>query len=806
MTPEEFQLRLPYQLDAFQVEALRILADGSNLLVCAPTGAGKTIVAEYALARTRSNAKRSFYTTPLKALSNQKFGELRERFGAESVGLLTGDSSVNGDAPIIVMTTEVLRNMLYTRAGHIADLGCVVLDEIHFLSDPERGPVWEEVLIHLSRDCQILGLSATVANAEEFRNWIASVHGRTELVEHQERPVPLVHEYAVGVRNGSLIREPLFRGTAPNPQLLKDIQRLRSSRRARPPYRVDVLESLAESDQLPAIDFIFSRQGCDDAVRQCVDEQFQLSSAQESAFALECFESAVASLTAHDQVALGLDLVRAGFARGIAAHHAGQVPPLKEAIERAFAAGAIKLVFATETLALGINMPARTVVLERLSRYTNIGHARLNSSEFIQIGGRAGRRGLDPLGRVVICHSPWIEPEEVLQLAAARPRPVESAFRPTYHMAVHLVRHWDRVAAYDILQRSFAAFRRERNRATMQRALDECEAELNNALKDEGAPPRPQERDRRARTESLRAGSVIFMPSGKRAVVIGEDRDRLLAVDESARLVRLRPTGSSIGFVSLPNGYAPRKMGYRQRVAAQARAFRSPADARTSAQNARSQRNEARTDSRVRVLTSRRDHLRSLVRSEAPLREDFDRVLRCLEQRGCTDGWSLTERGEQLAEFTANRDLLIVESLEPIAEVTDPHEFAAVVSGFVFEARRDLLRPPTFPTRRLAHVADRISVLADAIASTEKDCGLPLSSSPDFGMAAAVYQWTRGDAFSEVIDTEFMSGGDFVRHLRQVLDVLSQIADHVPTARAAAREATQLCDRGVVAASYAIGI
>lgn len=806
MTPDEFQDCLPYRLDAFQTEALAHLQSGTNVLVCAPTGAGKTIIAEFALTNAVTAGNRAFYTTPLKALSNQKFGELRERFGNNQVGLLTGDTTVNGDAPIIVMTTEVLRNMLYARAGKVADLACVVLDEIHFLSDPTRGPVWEEVLIHLSRECQILGLSATVANAEEFRSWIAHVHGPTKLVESTHRPVPLVHEFAVGVRNGTLIREPLFKGRAPNPQLLHDIQKLRSTRRARPPFRIELLEDLASKDQLPAIDFIFSRQGCDDAVRQCIDERFQLTNEAESAYALECFDQAVTSLGARDQIALGLDTVRSGFARGIAAHHAGQVPPIKEAIERAFATGAIKLVFATETLALGINMPARTVVLERLSRYTNAGHARLNSSEFIQIGGRAGRRGLDTLGRVVVCHSPWIEPLEVAQLAAAGPRPVESAFRPTYHMTANLIRHWDRQSAHAILERSFAAYRRERNRGTLERALEDAQAELANLLRDAESDNRLGAGSRSRVKEPVRSiapGCVVLTPAGRRAVVVGEERDRFLAVDDTARLIRVRRNSTVLGVITLPHGYAPRKMGYRQRVASRVRAFQQD-DAPPSAP--RTGREVPRIDPRAQVLKSRIGHIMSMLDSEAPLREDFDRVLSCLEVRGCVDGWSLTSRGQQLADFTANRDLLIVESLEVMERAADAHELAALVSGLVYEARRDLLRPPIFPTAQLARNAEAILQIAHTINAAEISSGLPVSSLPDFGLAAAVYAWTSGSAFAEVIDEEFTSGGDFVRHLRQVLDVITQVAERSPALRGTSLEAIDLCDRGVVAASYSIGI
>ncbi len=801
MTPDHFFQRLPYSPDPFQIEAVQELADGNNVLVCAPTGAGKTVIARYGLHRALSSEARAFYTTPLKALSNQKFRELRAEFGDEMVGLLTGDVVMQGDAPIVVMTTEVLRNMLYARGGVIPNLACVVLDEVHFLADPQRGPVWEEVIVHLPPHTQLVGLSATIANARELADWISSVHGDTHLVESAERPVPLLHEYAVGVRHGDLYRAPLFRGNKPNHELLREMERLRISRRARPPRRIALLEDLAEEDQLPGIVFIFSRQGCDDAVRQCVDEQFQLTSREASEHAIALFDTAVQSLTSRDQHALGLAEVRRGFVRGIAAHHAGQVPPIKEAIEQGFADGALQLVFATETLALGINMPARTVVLERLSRYTSAGHARLSSSEFIQIGGRAGRRGLDTEGRVIVAHSPWVEPSAVVALASAGPQPVESAFRPTYHMTANLVRHWTRADAAATLERSFAAFHRERSRTQLEAALSLARRQLH-----EIPEVRPSSAaSGRKHSERLGPGVVVRLDNDSVAVLVGEDRGRHLAIDQHARLIRLRDDMHTLGRIELPKGHAPRKMGYRQRVASRLRNARFT-EKQAPARAAAEERKTSIRDPKRRSLESRIAHLTHLLAAEAPLLEDFERVISLLTERSFIHQWSLTPIGNLLADTTANRDLVIVEATPLLERATDPADLASLISGLVYEARRESIHPATLHGTTASSLAESLAALGSDLNAHEEKAGLPLTEPPDFSMASAIQEWAHGASFSDVVDQEFTSGGDLVRHIRQVLDVLNQIRHFSPTLGTAARQAAIALDRGVVEASYLVGI
>src|SRR5437764_5433010 len=410
MQRDEFVETYGFELDAFQERALDALDAGRSVLVAAPTGSGKTVVAEYAVAKALATGAKAFYTTPLKALSNQKFGDLARRHGAEHVGLLTGDNSINGDAAIVVMTTEVLRNMIYAASPTLDGLRFVVLDEVHYLQDRYRGPVWEEVIIHAPPTIDLVCLSATVSNAEEFADWIQTVRGDTTAIIEERRPVELHHLYLVADRESEELQLlPTFVEGRPNPEAARlDASSARSARfRGRPrsrlftPRRVDVVERLERESMLPAIYFLFSRQGCDDAARQCLDAGLRLTRAEERAPILAIVEAKVETLSDDDLSVLGYGRWLAGLEAGLAAHQAGMVPPFKEAVETCFAQGLVKVVFATETLALGINMPARTVVVEKLSKCTGERHELLTPGEYTQLTGRAGRRGLDPVGSAV---------------------------------------------------------------------------------------------------------------------------------------------------------------------------------------------------------------------------------------------------------------------------------------------------------------------------------------------------------------------------------------------------------------------
>ena len=470
----DFEANLPFALDDFQHEAFQALDAGQSVLVSAPTGSGKTLVAAYAVHRALGARGKAFYTTPLKALSNQKYGELVASYGEDHVGLLTGDTTLRPRAPVVVMTTEVLRNMLLAGSDLLEGLHTVVLDEVHFIQDPYRGGVWEEVLVLCPGEVRFVCLSATVNNAEELGGWLHSVRGDTTVIVERQRPIVLRHHFAVHRREDAetLLCPLLSSGGKPGDEGLRIDQAVRRALQGRPahwhyrgrgprlpyraPLRTEMVEELGRLEMLPAIVFIFSRAACDDAVRQVVRDGVRLTDAAERSSIRQIAERRVDPLGDEDLRVLGYDEWLEGLERGVAAHHAGLVPVFRETVEECFAAGLLKVVFATETLSLGINMPARTVVIERFSKYGSAGRATLTSGEYLQLTGRAGRRGLDDEGHAVVAWSSEITFGEAARVASAQPPDLRSAFRPTYNLAVNLVARFDRETAHDVLHRSFA--------------------------------------------------------------------------------------------------------------------------------------------------------------------------------------------------------------------------------------------------------------------------------------------------------------------------------------------------------------
>ena len=472
----------PFPLDGFQLDAIDALNQGHSVVVSAPTGSGKTLVGEYAIHRALAHGRKVFYTTPLKALSNQKLRDFREQFGAERVGLMTGDLTVNREASVVVMTTEIFRNMLYAEADQgddpLEDVEAVVLDECHYMNDSQRGTVWEESIIHCPPVVQLVALSATVANAGQLTDWIERVHGPTRLVLSDYRPVPLQFSFCSAKGLHPLLND---EGTGLHPNC-KVWRAPKGSKRKGPktpkppqpeaPPLSFVVAQMAEREMLPAIYFIFSRRGCDKAVRDlgkvCLvspEEQTRIRAR------LEAFIAATPEAVrdgGHDDALL----------RGIAAHHAGVLPAWKELIEELFQQGLVKVVFATETLAAGINMPARSTVISALSKRTERGHRPLMGSEFLQMAGRAGRRGLDTQGYVVTVQSRFEGVREAGQLATAPADPLVSQFTPSYGMVLNLLQRYNLAKARELVERSFGRYL-----ATLDLADDEARiAELREQL------------------------------------------------------------------------------------------------------------------------------------------------------------------------------------------------------------------------------------------------------------------------------------------------------------------------------------
>jgi superfamily II RNA helicase len=453
----------PFPLDPFQHEAIDALNQGHSVVVSAPTGSGKTLVGEYAIHRALAHGRKVFYTTPLKALSNQKLRDFRHQFGDANVGLLTGDLSLNREARIVVMTTEIFRNMLYAEIDHpdddpLADVEAVVLDECHYMNDTQRGTVWEESIIHCPSTIQLVALSATVANAGQLTDWIARVHGPTQLVHSDFRPVPLAFSFCSAKGLHPLLNE---EGTAlhANAKVWRPPKgnRRKGPKLPRPPQPEPaplpfVVAQLAERDMLPAIYFIFSRRGCDRGVRELGNVCLVSPAEQERIRRqLDAFVAATPEAVREGGHAEALQ-------RGIASHHAGVLPAWKELIEALFQQGLIKVVFATETLAAGINMPARTTVISALSKRTERGHRPLMGSEFLQMAGRAGRRGLDSQGYVVTAQSRFEGVREAGQLALAPADPLVSQFTPSYGMVLNLLQRYDLAKAKELVERSFGRY------------------------------------------------------------------------------------------------------------------------------------------------------------------------------------------------------------------------------------------------------------------------------------------------------------------------------------------------------------
>ncbi len=470
----EFEADLPFALDDFQHDAFRALDAGHSVLVSAPTGSGKTLVAAYAVHRALCARGKAFYTTPLKALSNQKYGELVAAYGEDHVGLLTGDTTLRPRAPVVVMTTEVLRNMLLAGSDLLEGLHTVVLDEVHFIQDPYRGGVWEEVLVLSPPEIRFVCLSATVNNADELGGWLRFVRGDTAVIVERQRPIVLRHHFAVHRREDeeTLLLPLLQDNGRPGSEGVRIDQAVRRALQGRSvhwqprgkgprlpyraPLRTEMIDELGRLEMLPAIVFIFSRAACDDAVRQVIRDGVRLTDAQERSAIRQVAERRVEPLGDEDLRVLGYDEWLEGLERGVAAHHAGLVPVFRETVEECFAAGLLKAVFATETLSLGINMPARSVVIERFTKYGGAGRATLTSGEYLQLTGRAGRRGLDEEGHAVVAWSTEITFAEAARVASAPPPDLRSAFRPTYNLAVNLVSRFDRATANEVLHRSFA--------------------------------------------------------------------------------------------------------------------------------------------------------------------------------------------------------------------------------------------------------------------------------------------------------------------------------------------------------------
>ncbi len=852
---------LEFEPDRFQLEAFEAFDEGAQVIVAAPTGAGKTLVAAYAIDQSLRRGERVFYTTPIKALSNQKFRDLIETYGLDRVGLLTGDNAINGDAPIVVMTTEVLRNMLY--AGRSLDsLGAVVLDEVHYLQDSYRGPVWEEVIIHLPREIQLVALSATVSNADELAAWMETVRGTTRLIVETRRPVELENCYLVGERASAKLHliKTLAQGKA-NPKGFRfdpELQRGRNRKgpkgpkgRTRPkwqtPRRVDVIQLLRERELLPAIYFLFSRAACSEAALSVLDAGIHLTSSDERRRIRQIAADRMANLSESDREVLGYDRFLQALEAGVAAHHAGMVPPMKEVVETCFEQGLVKAVFATETLALGINMPARTVVIEKLTKWNGDGHEFLSPAQYTQLTGRAGRRGIDEFGDAVVLWSPWVRFEQVATLAASRDYVLRSAFRPTYNMAANLVRRYDPERARQLLNLSFAQFRadadvvrsefqleklRERHQQIEGRIEREFGpiAELRTVLESEAEIESDPDEIVFALSQ-LRPGNALEVASAEvpspvvvMAVAYRKGgRIKVLVADTETNSYEmtapmLERVPVHLGDVAVPDPYLPNSVSFVYEIG------QSLAKANFRAGNRRSLGPTTIYAAEGELPAGARKGLRRLEKLDAEMAAlrtgvntraeslglQFDRVIELLTERGHLDGWALTASGERLARMYHELDLLVVETIEAgLFDELSPSEVAALASTFIFEERRSHDVPePWFPANELRRRFGALTRLHRDLSKHERRHRLAESRAPDAGFMAVAHAWAAGGHLDQVLDDEELTAGDFVRTARLLIDLLRQIGVLAlePATQRAARAAAEAVHRDLVAVSSAIDL
>ncbi|CAN5210024.1 DEAD/DEAH box helicase [soil metagenome] len=787
-----FTSGLSVELDPFQRKACAVVERGRSVLVAAPTGAGKTVVAEFAIYRAMQDERsKVFYTTPMKALSNQKFQELQSEYGSDAVGLLTGDTNVNSGARIVVMTTEVLRNMLYADSDLLKNLSTVVMDEVHFLGDRFRGAVWEEVIIHLPPAVRMVSLSATVSNAEEFGDWLQAVRGDTDVIVSEERPVPLQQHVLVRSKFLDLFdTSGQAAANRVNPELLQlirgggggsgrpqggragsDRARQYNRRAFQDDGKMDragMVALLEGKNLLPAIFFVFSRIGCDQAVKQVLRSGVRLTQKWERDEIRDIVEERCRTILDEDLGVLGYYEWLDALERGVAAHHAGMLPAFKEVVEELFRKKLVKVVFATETLALGINMPARTVVLEKLEKFNGEARVPITPGEYTQLTGRAGRRGIDVEGHSLIQWSQGLDPQAVASLASRRTYPLNSSFRPTYNMAVNLIDQFGRERTRDVLESSFAQFQADRAVVDLaqkvrqqQSSLDGYEKSMTCHLGDF----REYSTIRRELSDLEKKGA------GRADIESRGERER-----RQHQLTALRKRIKQHPCHSCPDREA-----------------------------------HARWAERWWKLKRQTDQLTASIRGRTgAVAKIFDRVTDVLTTLGYLEldaegTTSLAPSGRLLRRIYGERDLLVAESLRlGLWNDLNPPALAAMAAALIYEPRRDEGQSserylPQGPFRdALSATEDLWSRLDDL----EHDKRLPGTQPLATGLCLAMFRWAKGARLDSVLDDADLAAGDFVRWAKQTIDLLDQlsvVAD-APVG-STARTALDSIRRGIVAYS-----
>lgn len=758
---QTFVEQLAFALDPFQAEAIEQISHGHSVVVCAPTGSGKTIIAEYAAHTAMREGSRLFYTTPLKALSNQKYQDFCQQFGADNVGLLTGDQSINRDGRLVVMTTEVFRNMLYgvnRSDDHVLDsVKYCVLDECHYMNDAERGTVWEESIIYCPEHIQVIALSATVANALELTDWINEVHHDTRLVMSDFRPVPLRFFYYVKDNI-----HPLFESHDPKGEkrLNKKLQfdrkggkRVRDGGKFRPNTLID---RMAERDMLPAIFFTFSRKNCDMYMKNTQwlhllnDGERQRITAQ-----IDEFVAKYPFLKDHDSLTY--------IANGVASHHAGLLPALKLLVESLFQQGLIKVVFATETLAAGINMPARSTVITAISKRTQDGHRLLTASEFLQMSGRAGRRGMDTVGHVVVVSTPFQSAQEAAKLASSPADPLVSQFTPTYGMVVNLLQYHSLAETEFLIRKSFGQFIVDHQLKPLRDEIAAKEAELEkyagfecpvglNEDQFEGYLKKKERlhqilRDRRSLEKQIKH-------HGRQPeVVVSVERLNEQADDVKATLAEMACDGCEM--LDKHRKSREKQDGLKKRI------------------------------KKLKYVYSREKDIHW---------QQFLSLYNLLKEAEYLDSNNQpTIKGKMMGALRTENEFLLTEIITDGAlDGLSPQALSAVVCALVFDSNRSRMFNRLRYGEECQEALQKISKVVRRVRKRQEKHGVDIQAQYDAGVSGLIEAWSLGMDWDAVLDETSLEAGDLVRLVRRTTDVIRQIA-HLegasPSLRQSARDA-----------------
>ena len=729
----------PFELDDFQKEACEVIDNGESVVVCAPTGAGKTVIAQHAIHRALEQGCRIFYTTPLKALSNQKFYDFGEKYGYDKVGLLTGDTSINRGAQVVIMTTEVFRNMLYgTNFGAVADnlkdVRYVVLDEVHYMNDEQRGTVWEESIIYCPTNIQIIALSATVANCDELTNWINTVHSRTKLVNTDFRPVPLRFYYFDSSQPFKLL--PLL---TPEGKLNKKIrperpQWAKGKDKRKKTYVKQIIQNLADANMLPAIYFTFSRKKCDEQMEKCAGLGLNTKAEQEE------IKAFIDEFIAENPHLYGNKHIEY-LIQGVASHHAGLLPAWKNLVEKLFQKGLIKVVFATETLAAGINMPARSTVISATSKRTDSGHRMLTANEFLQMSGRAGRRGMDEVGYVTIVGTSFQTPEEVAELVLSGSNPLESRFSPSYSMVLNLLQRFTLEESKELILKSFGYYSSDFRLKPILTQIEQFDNEINER---NFVCPSHLSDDKLLEYDKLRFLYVQNRQTYKKILRQEKQKHRPLS---------------------------PEVIEFGERNKADLHKLQSFACDLCKHYKKHSKNIEV-----IKRIESKKKKLQKEIEKQKDIYwNKFLAHRAVLQDYGYLQNDYPTEKGKTTSQIRAENELFLAEIIfSGVLENLTPSQLAGVICAITTEELRIEIPyvPFSEPVRKTLNKIRNIKKkLAKAQANYDIDS--PLNINPYF--SSMIELWVEGAEWETVTEQIDIGEGDIVRAFKRVVDVLRQL-------------------------------